>query len=158
MLAMKIPSSPQMICTAGPTTNWPGAAGKYRSSAATTRWALLARSAGNSTASSDPAASPDCKAVTFTVRFTPTRPPTPVSAKPKPSSIGGKVTDISTTSEYPAWPPGSLVVRRPTAERPMVSNWSSAAPAYRPAAGSANRYPPPVTTEVSIASPAPVVA
>jgi hypothetical protein len=50
----------------------------------------------------------------------PTSPPTPVSAKPKPSWIGGSSTAMMIRNEKPGVPSGSRVSRSPMAVTAML--------------------------------------
>ena len=87
-----------------------------------------------------------------TVCCTPSRPPMPVSVKPKPSWIGGNCAVMISSSDQP---PGFLVESRPIALTPIAAILMSRMPPYSPRSGSNSRKPPPLTMPASIARPAP---
>ena len=88
-----------------------------------------------------PVRTPCISASSRIVRFSPSRPPTPISVKPKPSwnPVPNSAVMI-TSSEKPFEPSGILVVMSPIAlsERKSATV-SSSAPAYSPCSGSKNR-------------------
>ena len=61
--------------------------------------------------SSEPSRTPAPQRVERAVRLTPSSPPTPISVKPKPSWIGANSAVMMMSSEKPALPSGSFVLR-----------------------------------------------
>ena len=96
----------QPICSVGPTMNEPAAAGKNAARSPSSVGAFATGSSQNSTLPAAPLASRSRSTSTSARRFIPTRPPTPVIAKPNPSWMPGQNRTPSTaTNELP--PPGA---------------------------------------------------
>ena len=137
----------------------PAPAGKTARRSLTICGALRIGSAGNRIEPSVPFRRPLRSTSTCVVRLTPSRPPMPVSVKPKPSWIGGKPSAaMMTTSEKPL-----RAVRQPRRQQPDRLHRDRVrdlelqdAGVFLPLPASNDRKPPPVTTAASIASPTPV--
>ena len=147
MLGVDQPSS-----SIGPMTKPPALNGKIVRSWLMICGALAIGSCGNRKLSSEPLARPADSVSTLTVCCTPSRPPMPVSVKPKPSWIGGSCAVMISSSDQP---PGFLVASRPIALTPIAAILMSRMPPYSPWSGSKSRKPPPLTMPASIARPAP---
>ena len=105
------------------------------------RGALAITSLGNSTLSIEPDVAPRASASRSTERLMPTRPPTPISVKPKPSWIPGlNSTLMIATNANPLPTSGSLVEMTPIAVTLTSSRIdSSSTPAYSPRSTSIER-------------------
>ena len=124
---------PQPSLPMGPSRKWPSSMGKIAFRSLTIRVILATTSCGNRMLFIAPVRTPSISALVSSVRLWPSRPPTPISVKPKPSWIGMNSAVIRTRSAKPLLPSGIFVLMMPTALRSMMS-WkvSSSAPKYSP--------------------------
>ena len=122
------------------------------------RVALAMTSCGNRIVSIEPDRAPCASASRSTLRLRPTRPPTPIRVKPKPSWMPGlNSTEMIARNEKPSEPSGNFVVITPIAVTDTTSSRLSwRMPAYSPRAVSMLRNPPPLTTPASSDRPTPV--